>query len=200
MSVREVRKAIRKYRAGNLFYQPSNPNHPGEVKKAQIKNWNLPILNFIYNGDPNEPIKCMVLGELGFVKRKRRNIDQEHWAFVLEFNHICQKFIYGTTGKSIHKDNGEPSDLIRRYYLTDKWEYLDELLKCIPLSRREHDFITNDSQYGDIDLSCFEIEEWPWVIRCRENYEFFLAVFDIDNLVLFPDYDEYMKQFYFLST
>lgn len=197
MKVQEIREAILDYRAGNSYYQPSNPNHPGEVRKAQIKNWNLPILNFIYNGDPNKLIKCMISGRLGFIKRKRCNTGQEHYALCLEFNHICQQYIYGITGKSVHKGNVEPSSLIRRHYLTNKLEYLDELLKCMPVSKFEHSCITNDSQYHDIDLSCFPVESWPWVIRCRENYEFFIDVFDITDPILFPDYNEYMKQFYF---
>lgn len=199
MNIQETKDFILDYRVGNSFYQPSNPNHAGEIKKSQMKNWNLPILNFIYNGDPNDHLKCMISGESGFCKRKRRNTGQEYYAFGLEFNHICQKFIYGTTGKSIHKGNIEPSGLIRRDYLTNRLEWLDELIKCIPLSKKEHGYITNDSQYADIDLSCYDCKEWPWVIRNRENYEFFIAVFDINNSVLFTDYDEYMKQFYFVK-
>ena len=197
MNKLEIRKQLREYRAGNSYYRPSNTNFPGEVRKANNKNWNLPILNFIYNGDPNDLIKCMISGDPGFIKRPRWNTGQEHYAFCLEFNHICQKYVYGQTGKSVHKGNSEPSSLIRGNYLTNKLECLNELIKCMPVSKLQHGLITNDSQYADIDLSCFPNKTWPWVIRSRENYEFFIEVFDINDLILFPDYDEYMKQFYF---
>jgi len=196
MNILETRKAIQKYGADNSYYQPSNPNLIDECSKAYYKSLNLPILNLIYNGDPYELIKCMISKEPGFIKRKKRTTGEMCYAINFEFNHICQKFKSGNVGTSIHKTTS-PSDLIRGICITENLKYLDELIKCIPLSKREHGFITNDSQYGDIDLSNFENHEWPWVIRCRENYEFFLAVFDINDPILFPDYDTYMEQFYF---
>jgi hypothetical protein len=196
MDIEETKTQILKFRDSNSYYCPSDAGIREELKKSIFKNHNLPLLNLIYNGDPAVLIYCMISKTPGFEYRKRINSDQWVWYCSLEFNHICQKWHSGKTGVSIHKNGKNPSEVLRRYHINCDPESLDQMIKCIPVNSNVHATITKDSQYNDIDLSCFTEDQWPWILRNSDNYEFVMELFGIERENLFPDYDKYMEQMY----
>lgn len=158
----------------------STKDTPNENKKARTKNYNLPILQYWFNGCTNKRLQCLITGTPGFILLENRVTGRVTWRFVLDFNHIRQKHNPGYPGTSIDKNKTySPSGVFRTFCLDEyrHHEYLAEMMKCMPLSSEQHRIITADSHYGDIDLSHFKKREWAWGLQSEDNFKRFCEVF-----------------------
>lgn len=160
----------------------STKNTYNENKKAEVKNYNLPTLRFMYMGSMNKELKCSISGEDGFV---------DVWSFVrkkhiqhfnLEYNHIRQK-ARDTRGAGTSVDKiGSPSHIVRTYKLDEpkNRRYLIEMMCCMPLTTAQHTFVSRDSAYQDIVLSTFPKKYWPWHLRNKNNFNKFCNRYELD--------------------
>lgn len=154
---------------------------PPEMGKAYYKNANLPILQFIYNGDPQEPLKCMISGTPGFEWTiNYGHLTERKLRFNIEFNHVRQRKTDSRSG-GISVDKSEsPCQIFRRTVLTRNLLFIAEFLTIMPVSPLYHSHITQDSQISDIILDSFPKENWIWALRTPENWKQVCERFEIE--------------------
>ncbi len=166
------------------FHFTPTSKSSGEWRKARIKNWNLPILQFMYNGDEKEPLKCMISGASGWkVTDDFANPGKTKTRFTIDFNHVRQKCTSTRqSGTSLDKSGVSPSDIFRGSYFSPSkttpgyWQdqarisNVVEFLTIMPVSTEYHSYITQDSAKNDITLSNFKQTEWIWALRSKDNF------------------------------
>ena len=145
-----------------------------EIRKTKIKNHNLPILQFLYNGDELEPLKCLISNEPGWENVPDRITGQDKLRFNIDFNHIRQEQL-GNKQAGISKDKGasSPSELFRTVRLDEDKNkaYLVEFMTIIPISQKHHSYVSQDSAMGHISLYNYTIDEWPWFLENDTNFK-----------------------------
>jgi hypothetical protein len=159
----------------------------GEIRKAKIKNANLPYLQLMYNGDPYEPLRCLITKRNGWFSLADFGTGQMKKRFILDFNHIRQRCTSACqAGTSIDKGpSGDPSGWIRSRYLDpsyrgpnysyvyrQKERELDvfELMTIMPITSEYHSYVTQDSAKSDITLLSFEKSTWAWCLQNKQNF------------------------------
>ena len=151
---------------------------PKEIRKAQIKNRNLPILQYLYQGDPLKPMQCALLETPAFTHYPCIVRKVPIYRFRIEFNHIRQRARLGKqTGDSVDKDfRYGPSELFRSrpLELNQNIEDLLEFMCMMPVSSEAHRYINQSSTYGDITLMHYDHHQWPWVLRSQDNFQEFV--------------------------
>lgn len=169
----------------------STKDTTSENRKAEIKNYNLPILQEIYMGDRNKPLACCISNQPAFIEHPclvhRHNSDKLR--FTIDFNHIRQEqHGRAAAGQSLDKGPMDPSGIFRGHYL-DRAKYLGsliEFLTMMPVNSLIHDFITQDSQIGNITLQSFDPAHWPWHLQNKTNWDFLAYKYSFD----FISYDQ----------
>lgn len=168
------------------YFTPTAQKY-AEVRKAKLKNSNLPYLQYMYNGDPMEPLRCLITGAPGWVHGRDYGTGERKTRFRLDFNHIRQRsnqFRYA--GDSVDKSGRNPSSLFRDNYINpnytngvygdwwrqkDREDHVFEFMCIMPISGEEHSFISQDSAKNDITLQSFDRSTWAWCLQSEENYE-----------------------------
>ena len=167
-----------------------------EKRKAVMKNHNLPLLQYMYHGDPETELHCLISGTPGFVDVYSPVSKRKEQRFRIDFDHIRQKQVEGFTGTSIDKVGGSPSAIIREYRLDESHTstgkpikpFLIEMMACMPVCTEYHSYKTQDSTYGDIVLTDIPKKHWPWVLKYKKNYNAFCKRFDLPELT----YEEFI--------
>lgn len=153
-----------------------------EIKKAHKKNSNLPILQLWYNGNSQEPLKCLISGKCAFSIFPDLITGEYKQRFDCDFNHIRQ-YQDGACYSGVSKDKGVygPSDIFRTYLLSESVYilYLVEFMTIIPVSREMHSYISQDSAKGHITLKNYKKEWWPWGLQSKDNFDNFCSKYDI---------------------
>jgi hypothetical protein len=162
------------HRLKERMFTSTLPTSYKENRKAQIKNHNLPILQYIYHGDHEEPLHCLLTGEPGFVTVPNWATGEARLRFRIDFNHIRQKsndLRHG--GKSLDKMGLDPSAVFRERRLDSPGCRRDllEFLTIMPITTEQHSYITQDSAKHDITLACFPKTTWPWALRSQDNWQ-----------------------------
>lgn len=158
----------------------------GELSKARVKNANLPYLQFMYYGDPEQPMRCLITGESGFYHGKDYGTGLPKVRFRLDFNHIRQRCNdLRTAGESVDKCD-TPSAMFRGKYLCPEHRNRDykfawrqrtreldafEFMTIMPILSEEHAYITQDSAKSDIVLTNFDKSTWAWCLQNADNFE-----------------------------
>lgn len=161
-------------------------NSSSEIRKARIKNANLPFLQYMYHGDPETPLHCLITGQHGWVHRNDYGTGKQKSRFRLDFNHIRQKCNdLRTAGESLDKYTS-PSSIFRASYLDPSYESrayiiqerqkqrerdVFEFMCIMPICSEEHSFISQDSAKSDLVLTNFAKETWAWCLQSAENFE-----------------------------
>lgn len=153
------------------YYFHPTCDKPKEVAKARIKNWNLPFLQWIYNGNELSPLRCLITGDVGF-KQIHCFVNQTpKLRFNIDFNHIRQRQSETRAGGiSVDKGILSPSEIFRRYPFDKYSHYLTEFMCIMPVSQETHNYISQDSQIGNITLLNFEKNTWPWFLQDISNF------------------------------
>jgi len=172
-----------------FFFRPTIMK-PKEISKAHKKNSNLPILQLWYNGDPMEPLKCLITGKCAFSIFPNIATGENKMRFDCDFNHIRQ-YQDGYCASGISKDKGDfnPSDLFRSHFLHKPvyMMHLLEFMTMMPVSREIHSYINQDSAKSHITLKNYKKEWWPWGLQSKENFDMFCNKYNIDI-----DYDAFI--------
>lgn len=171
----------------------TRPGSAGEDRKAHYKNHNLPILQHIYMGNRAQDLECVINKTPGF-RPFPCIVQKKHLLrFRIEFNHIRQRAAEGRqAGASIDKNpQYGPSDLWRSRALDDRKYQKDlvEFMTMMPVDADAHKWITQSSAYGDITLTDFHTEHWPWHLKSRANFEEICGAYNLD----FLDYDQFIE-------
>jgi hypothetical protein len=164
------------------WFTPTRFDRYSEIRKADIKNYNLPILQYWFNGSTEEPIKCLITGMPAFVEFPDIGTGQYKMRFVIDFNHIRQmKSPSARAGISVDKTY-TPSAIIRESRLDEykKREHLLDLMTTIPVHSLYHSFITQDSAKSDIILLNFKKDWWPWGLQSKTNFNEFCKHLYVD--------------------
>jgi hypothetical protein len=159
----------------------------GEIRKAKVKNANLPFLQFMYHGNAETPLHCLLTGQPGWVHSKDYGTGEPKTRFRLDFNHIRQRCNdKRTAGESVDKENYDPSSLFRGNYLDPCYNgrgYQDpyrqikreedvfEFMCIMPICNEEHSFISQDSAKSDLVLTNFPKHTWSWCLQNSNNFE-----------------------------
>ncbi len=167
------------------YFTPTADKY-AEIRKAKLKNRNLPALQFMYHGDALQPLQCLITGVPGWVHGTDYGTGEQKTRFRLDFNHIRQKSNdYRYAGDSLDKSGRNPSSLFRDRYLvryTERtyaygWRQAEreldifEFMCIMPISGEEHSFISQDSAKNDITLRSFDPNTWGWFLKSDENFE-----------------------------
>jgi len=154
-------------------FQSTNSNLYGENRKAEIKNHNLPILNYLYHGDETTEIHCVMTKTSGFADVwcpvRKRQVQE----FRLDFDHIRQKHDVYRKAVGISVDKTEAPSSIFRGYKLDEPRYKDKLIEmmcCWPICTEYHGYKSTSSQYGDVVLKDYPKEAWPWHLKSKKNF------------------------------
>jgi len=142
-----------------------------EIKKARLKNWNLPFLQWIYNGDDLSPLKCLITGDGGWKNIPCYVTSTPKLRFNIDFNHIRQRQSQSRSGGiSVDKGQYDPSSVFRSFALDKNLHYLTEFMCIMPVSQETHKYISQDSQIGNITLTNFDKNTWPWFLKDISNF------------------------------
>lgn len=165
-----------------LMFTSTLPTSYKENRKADIKNYNLPILQFLYHGDSTIELHCLLTKEPAFVNVPNWATGDDKRRFRIDFNHIrqkCNELRQG--GKSLDKMGLDPSALFREKRLDypGHQTYLLEFLAIMPITTEQHSYITQDSAKHDITLNCFPKYSWPWALRSESNWKRTCARYNI---------------------
>lgn len=164
----------------------------GENRKANIKNHNLPILNYMYTGDASTHMSCSIFNTPAFLEFNDIITGATKRRFRIDFNHIRQfSSNKRQAGVSLDKDKTYgPSDLFRGKRLDDRAnaKYLFEFMTIMPVSTEAHSYISQDSAMGHITLKNFNKSTWPWVLKSKKNYDQFCKKYDITGI----EYNEFI--------
>lgn len=167
-----------------------------ENRKAELKNYNLPILQYMYMGSPMTPLQCSITQTAAFVAWPCIVQNKTLNYFRLDFNHIRQRATETRcAGTSVDKDRYGPSDIFRARRL-DNPKYVKDLVEfmcMMPISTEYHAYVSQSSAYGDITLSNFEHKYWPWHLKSEANFAEFTQKYSLD----FIPYNKFIEH---LST
>jgi hypothetical protein len=153
-------------------FTPTNHELSQECAKARYKNMNLPVLQELYHGDALHPLSCTITGEIGFSTWPDLISKSQKQRFEIDFNHIRQRASPGRQGgDSVDKWHLDPSAIWRTVSLAHTPEDLVEFMCSMPVSKRAHRWITQDSAMGDITLRHFEKQYWPWHLQSKRNFD-----------------------------
>ena len=174
------------------LFESTNDTSYNENRKAQIKNHNLPILRYMYMGDPTTEICCMIDGSPAFVEVPDYVTGKPKRRFRLDFNHIRQEMTERVNA-GMSKDKGRrlPSGLFRevRFDSADhRLAWTIEFMTIMPVSTEQHSYISQDSSLGNITLKSFPKFTWPWVLKSEKNFQKFCRDLKISGL----DYSEFI--------
>lgn len=161
------------------------PTSSKENRKADIKNHNLPILQYIYHGDHETQLHCLLTKEPAFVDVANWATGESKRRFRLDFNHIrqqCNDLRY--SGKSLDKMEQDPSAIFREKRLDQAGhqKYLLEFLTIMPITTEQHSYITQDSSKHDITLACFPKDTWPWALQSEPNWQSVCRKYNIHGI------------------
>jgi len=167
-----------------------------ERRKAVMKNHNLPLLQYMYHGNSETELHCLISGTAGFIDVWSPVSKRKEQRFRIDFDHIRQKQVHGFTGTSIDKVGMSPSAIFREFRLDESHTrtgkavkpYLIEMMACMPVCTEYHSYKTQDSTYGDIVLTDIPKKQWPWVLKNKTNYNKFCKKFDLPEL----SYEEFI--------
>jgi hypothetical protein len=167
-------------------FTPTRDDKYGELRKAQIKNHNLPILQYMYNGNELEPLKCMISGRLGWVDFPCLVTGKHKQRFDIDFNHIRQEQL-GDRVAGYSKDKGYygPSDVFRSKRIDENAKLFYEFLSIMPISQEYHSYITQDSALGHMTLRNFNKKYWPWALQSEKNYQACLRKYGIKSNITY---------------
>lgn len=161
-------------------FTPTNLELSQECAKARYKNINLPVLQELYHGNALDPLKCVITGEIGFSTWPDLITKAAKQRFEIDFNHIRQRANTGRQGgDSVDKWDLDPSALWRTVSLADNPQDLIEFMCIMPVSKRAHRWITQDSAMGDITLRHFEKQYWPWHLQSKHNFMHIVNKYDL---------------------
>lgn len=164
------------------FFTPTRYDKTGELGKARYKNHNLPILQFMYNGNKLEPLKCVITKKLGWVDFPCILTKEPKSRFDIDFNHIRQKQQgKAVAGNSLDKNGCDPSAVFRSKRLDEHPMLLLEFMAIMPISQEYHRYVTQDSALGHVTLKNFPKKYWPWVLRNKTNFNRFCRKYKIHN-------------------
>lgn len=164
------------------YFTPTRFDKYGELRKAQLKNYNLPILQYMYNGDETSPLKCLISGRPGWVDFPCLISEENKQRFDIDFNHIRQEQSGNqVAGKSKDKSKYSPSDIFRTKRLDEHPILFYEFLTIMPISQEYHSYITQDSALGHITLAHFDKKYWPWALQSEENYLALLSKYNMES-------------------
>jgi hypothetical protein len=168
------------------MFESTQPNSYGENRKANIKNHNLPILQFMYMGDANKQLECLVTKTPGFLNVPDLVTGNDKLRFRLDFNHIRQQETGSSSaGYSVDKGYRAPSGIFRETRFDDtylNYAYLYEFMCIMPICTEYHSYISQDSQKGDITLVNYKKEHWSWVLQNKKNYDHFCKNFKLNGI------------------
>ena len=165
------------------MFESTKPGSYGEDRKAQKKNHNLPILQFMYMGDADTALTCLVTGTPAFVEWPCLVQGRPLRRFRLDFNHIRQQQSGNrVAGTSLDKSTYGPSDIFRTVELDDTRRVRDlvEFMTMIPVCTEYHSYISQSSSYGDITLENYPKDQWPWHLKSRRNFAKFTKQFRLE--------------------
>ena len=173
------------------YFTPTSPNYK-ESRKANIKNYNLPILQEWYNGRPYQPIRCLISKKSGFFNFQDIVTKSQKQRFTCDFNHIRQLQDGNCrSGVSVDKRNYDPSAIIRSIRLDDPEKKIDliEMMTTMTLNKEIHGYVSQDSANSHITLQNFDPEWWPWGLKSSKNFYKFTKKYDLDYI----DYDKFIN-------
>jgi len=170
----------------------------GEISKARIKNANLPFLQMMYNGDPLEPLRCLITGRLGWLDVPEFGTGVNKKRFILDFNHVRQRVTQSRqAGTSVDKGSfGDPSGWWRtryldpehrgpnyRYWHRQRDRELDvfEFITIMPITSEMHSFVTQDSAKNNLTLQDFNKQSWAWCLQNEDNFNTIKEYFNIEH-------------------
>lgn len=168
----------------------------GEVRKAKVKNANLPFLQMMYHGDSTKPLHCLITKRLGWESVPDFGTGKDKKRFIIDFNHVRQRQNgYCQAGVSVDKGPlGDPSGWWRSRYLDpnhrgpgytyrarQKERELDvlELMTIMPVTSEMHSFISQDSAKSNLTLKNFDKSTWAWCLQNKTNFKKTKKFFDI---------------------
>jgi hypothetical protein len=168
----------------------------GEIRKAKVKNANLPFLQMMYNGDAAEPLRCLISGRLGWESVPDFGTGKEKKRFIIDFNHVRQRQNGNCqAGVSVDKGHlGDPSGWWRSRYLDpnhrgptysyctrQKERELDvlEFMTIMPVTSEIHSFISQDSAKSNLTLQNYSKSTWAWCLKNKTNFNKTKKIFDI---------------------
>ena len=165
------------------FFTPTRYDKTGEIRKAVLKNHNLPILQYWFHGDKYEPMHCLISKQLGFDQFDDIVTGLPKQRFDIEYNHIRQKCADAKhSGWSVDKGRYSPSSIVRSVRLNERPHDLVEMMSTMTLSKRCHSYISQDSQKANITLRNFKKAWWPWGLQNSQNFNKFCKEYGIQNL------------------
>jgi hypothetical protein len=168
-----------------------------EINKARVKNANLPFLQYMYHGDPEKSLHCLITKNPGFVDIPDFGTGEQKQRFTLDFNHIRQRCTDARqAGNSVDKGHHDPSHIFRSRYLDPnyrgpnyKYNYrqrereLDvfEFMCIMPITSEIHSYITQDSAKSNITLKNFPKETWALCLQNEDYFETIKKGFNIQH-------------------
>jgi hypothetical protein len=162
------------------YFTPTNESLSGERRKAKNKNLNLTILQYMYNGNAIDPLRCLLSGAVGWVDYPCVVSNTPKQRFNIDFNHIRQQSTDNRiAGSSKDKGDYDPSSIFRNTALIRSELDLIEFMCIIPVSQEYHRYITQDSAMGDITLTNFPVNCWPWFLKSKSNFSEFTHRFQV---------------------
>ena len=176
------------------MFESTKPGAYQEDRKAEIKNHNLPIIQYMYMGSRDTPLGCVVSKTPAFaITKDYGNPGQTKRRFRIDFNHIRQRCTYNrAAGISLDKGVRLPSGIFRETRFDSDFvkhaRLLIEFMAIMPVCTEVHTNITQDSQKNHITLNSFEQHEWPWVLQSAKNFNQFCNDFDLGDF----NYDQFI--------
>lgn len=167
----------------NRYFVPTRLDKSAEMAKARYKNYNLPILQYMYNGNNLTPLRCTMTDRLGWVDFACLVTEKAKQRFDIDFNHIRQE----QKGRCIagnSKDKGacDPSAIFRSKHLDKNPLLLLEFMTIMPVSQEYHKYITQDSALAHLTLLNFNKKYWPWVLQSAKNFNEFCKHYNIKGI------------------
>lgn len=176
------------------MFESTKPGAYQEDRKAEIKNHNLPIIQYMYMGSRDTPLTCLVSKTPAFtVTKDFGNPGKTKTRFRIDFNHIRQRCTFTRhAGVSLDKGSRIPSGIFRETRFDSDYvshaTYLIEFMTIMPVCTEVHSYISQDSAKNHVTLQSFERHEWPWVLQSAKNFNQFCKDLDIKGL----NYDRFI--------
>ena len=156
------------------FFTPTRFDKPKEIRKARIKNQNLPFLQHMYHGSATVELHCAMSNAPGFIDFLNLHTGENKQRFNIDFNHIRQKQTGSrVAGFSVDKGYYDPSAVFREKYLQQDALAMLEFVCIMPISQEVHRYVTQDSANADLTLVNFPKTTWSWILQAEENYDQF---------------------------
>ena len=151
-----------------------------EIRRARLKNENLPTLGYMYMGPKmSNKLECLLSGVSAFITDPYT--DKLSWN--LEFDHIRQLY-----NVSVDKSK-EFGDYFNGCRLMDNPRKLFEFVACQPLSAHTHKCKGMVAEQKENGFTLKDAKKRTWILQSEENYTHFCIKFQMD----WPPYDEVIK-------